>query len=966
MRLRRLTLDRYGAFADLTVRFGSRLTVVYGPNEAGKSTITHAIGDLLWGLVPRQHPYAFDVAPSRLQITADVDGANGPRTFTVTGQGRRDAAGAPLDPWWTDGPATGRRAWEVGYGLDRDQLREGGRAVLRDGGDLADLLFRARTGVDLAAARDRLITDAEKLWKRHRGARGQLRSLSAAVDGLGERFTEALHSADTVAELADQLERAEKALGKARVTHARRTAAKEAAQRDERAHPVAVALAAIRHEIAGVAAEGDPLSEDDLASYDEVSDALAAAHEALRNFDADEAELDATPLPVLDPAAMAVADQVDELRRGEQADEQRRARRDELRTKARGALRTVRELATTLDPSLASADDAALRGAAPMLLLPADAVDLLDRVADRVAEAVRAADTARGEVRAAEAELVSDAPNVERVAHSRWEGARQVRDRAWEQIREPWLTGALPDPGTRAALAADLDGALAATDVAAGEAATEAEQYVELRTLTQERQRRLDGAQRALTALVDERDDRAGEWRRTVRDCGLPEALDVTAWHVRRGIAAQLSGLLLDLTEFDAHAKKLEGENERFQERVMDVARDLGIGGPDARTALATAHRRVADAREASLASAERERQRAAIAGKRATTETRRDQAARTLATLQARSPEADLDTLVDRSRKLLELRERERATLDQLRAAAPGDDPDDLVARLATMPREQVLQGRDEAEGAAADALDDLEEAKERRTRLSDELRAAQQDRDAAVLRQQQVDALDEMAELARRWARLHLMAGLLNRVARADGADADASLLAHASALARTLTAGRVEGLHAVESPGEGRTLAVRLSGDLDVEATGLSEGTADQVFLSLRMAGIRQRQEIARAAGAETLPVVLDDVLMAHDDPRTVAALGLLFDEARDQQIILFTHHRAVAEAAGETGATAATLEPPVRPSTRADGVDPARVRAWAREHGIAMSARGRIPKEVLAAYHAHGSSDPHVGD
>src|SRR5450756_1918503 len=62
-----------------------------------------------------------------------------------------------------------------------------------------------------------------------------------------------------------------------------------------------------------------------------------------------------------------------------------------------------------------------------------------------------------------------------------------------------------------------------------------------------------------------------------------------------------------------------------------------------------------------------------------------------------------------------------------------------------------------------------------------------------------------------------------------------------------------------------------------------------------------------------GASTLPVVLDDILVTHDDGRTAVALEVLAEEARDQQILLMTHHSAVAEAARLTSATVVKLAP-----------------------------------------------------
>ncbi|TJW67441.1 MAG: hypothetical protein E5V29_18225, partial [Mesorhizobium sp.] len=64
MRIRRLDLTRYGKFTDHTIDFAERtkgnpdLHIVYGPNEAGKSTALAAVLDLLFGIEMRS-PYGF-------------------------------------------------------------------------------------------------------------------------------------------------------------------------------------------------------------------------------------------------------------------------------------------------------------------------------------------------------------------------------------------------------------------------------------------------------------------------------------------------------------------------------------------------------------------------------------------------------------------------------------------------------------------------------------------------------------------------------------------------------------------------------------------------------------------------------------------------------------------------------------------------------------------------------------------
>lgn len=78
MRINRLDLTRYGKFTDKHIDFGPvepgrpDLHIIYGPNEAGKSTALSAFLDLLFGIESRSrydflHPY------STMRIGAALD-----------------------------------------------------------------------------------------------------------------------------------------------------------------------------------------------------------------------------------------------------------------------------------------------------------------------------------------------------------------------------------------------------------------------------------------------------------------------------------------------------------------------------------------------------------------------------------------------------------------------------------------------------------------------------------------------------------------------------------------------------------------------------------------------------------------------------------------------------------------------------------------------------------------------------
>lgn len=72
MRLRRLSLLKYGVFEDRTFDFGDGtidLHLIVGPNEAGKSTLLSGISDLLFN-IPERTPYGFRHGMSDLAIAA--------------------------------------------------------------------------------------------------------------------------------------------------------------------------------------------------------------------------------------------------------------------------------------------------------------------------------------------------------------------------------------------------------------------------------------------------------------------------------------------------------------------------------------------------------------------------------------------------------------------------------------------------------------------------------------------------------------------------------------------------------------------------------------------------------------------------------------------------------------------------------------------------------------------------------
>ncbi len=85
------------------------------------------------------------------------------------------------------------------------------------------------------------------------------------------------------------------------------------------------------------------------------------------------------------------------------------------------------------------------------------------------------------------------------------------------------------------------------------------------------------------------------------------------------------------------------------------------------------------------------------------------------------------------------------------------------------------------------------------------------------------------------------------------------------------------------------DGNKLVVETPEGLQKSVTELSRGTAEQLYLSMRLAFIK---EYANRVG--TLPLIVDDILVNFDSQRAKTTIRLLNEISKENQIIMFTCH------------------------------------------------------------------------
>ena len=120
---------------------------------------------------------------------------------------------------------------------------------------------------------------------------------------------------------------------------------------------------------------------------------------------------------------------------------------------------------------------------------------------------------------------------------------------------------------------------------------------------------------------------------------------------------------------------------------------------------------------------------------------------------------------------------------------------------------------------------------------------------------------------------------------------------ILEKSGALFSQITGGSFDGIRAeFDDAGNPVIVGVRDAGREIVRVEGMSEGTADQLYLSLRLAGIGEYLE-----KNEPIPFIIDDILIKFDNSRALAALKVLAKLSAKTQVIFFTHHHHLLELA-----------------------------------------------------------------
>ncbi len=217
------------------------------------------------------------------------------------------------------------------------------------------------------------------------------------------------------------------------------------------------------------------------------------------------------------------------------------------------------------------------------------------------------------------------------------------------------------------------------------------------------------------------------------------------------------------------------------------------------------------------------------------------------------------------------------------------GEDAGAFTAELKTRKYEDIENDLREAVrelvqwGAKRDALlESLGEVKNQRDQLAsnDDLSIKQT---ALALRQQ------ELEDLGREWAAAKLARTLLDAARQRYETHRQPGVLQAAERLFRAVTGGAYS---RIVKPLDSDALLVENARGERRQLFELSRGTREQLYLAMRLGLIEEHDK-----RSEPLPVILDDVLVNFDETRRARFLEELHAFAQDRQVLALTCHASV---------------------------------------------------------------------
>jgi uncharacterized protein YhaN len=390
------------------------------------------------------------------------------------------------------------------------------------------------------------------------------------------------------------------------------------------------------------------------------------------------------------------------------------------------------------------------------------------------------------------------------------------------------------------------------------------------------------------------------KWSEALEKAGLSQEFDASAAAARLSVFKTIGAALKEISRLRSETIDRRTKQEvEFEEAVVKLTTRLGrdMAGKRAAEVIAELHLQ-AEASARNHEEKTRLQQRKAVL--QARVDEARREALRGRGLVQPMMLRCGVETAEELAgkvaasdkRRRLEARKLEVETA--LAAAGDGSSVKELQVACAGVDAESLAKELGDLETKDQQMVDSISERAVRREQATKALEAISGSDAAARAATDRKHAVGVMADAIEGFIFAKASERLLRRAVERYRESQQGPMLANASKYFKMLTLESFEGL-IVDFDHDPPKLEGKRK-DRQVPVSGMSDGTRDQLFLALRLAGLEMQ-----LASGHGMPFIADDLFVNFDDMRSEAGLRCLGELAQKTQVIFLTHHEHLVEPA-----------------------------------------------------------------
>ncbi|ELP33851.1 YhaN family protein [Rhodopirellula baltica] len=257
-----------------------------------------------------------------------------------------------------------------------------------------------------------------------------------------------------------------------------------------------------------------------------------------------------------------------------------------------------------------------------------------------------------------------------------------------------------------------------------------------------------------------------------------------------------------------------------------------------------------------------------------------------------------ELGEVEERCRRHAIAKDRVDGLQGQLDLAANGQDRESFIESLQGQQPAMIAEELKQLTDKKNELDERLSTAQKELWSLAERLKAIDGSGEASKLSQQMQFSLGKLQRELEEYIRLRLAASILQRAMEHYRDQNQEPVLREAESFFATLTCNEYQSLR-VDYGDSDKPSLFGVRDGIDVPANRMSTGTADALYLSLRLASLKHQLSLTNP-----IPLIIDDCLIQLDDRRAAAALRVFSELSTTTQVILFTHHDHLVDLASET--------------------------------------------------------------